>query len=530
MGARLGNTTLSDMDTLLTRRHALILLVGAASSGVVVAASCTQPASSPAAPTETPVAQDTGHVHGAAPAGQARVQPTPAPPSPPVDHFSIPLPVLSTLQPSRADASADEYELTERVARVELLPGLPTTAWTYNGSFPGPVIRVRRGRTARVRVVNQLSTETVVHLHGAVTPAESDGFPMDLIPPGGERQYTYPNEHRGSTLWYHDHTMDATGRNIYMGLAGVYIVEDEQEDALALPHGDYDVPLVIMNRQFAADGSFVYPDGDKFGATGDLILVNGAPWPSMEVAQRRYRLRILNASNSDTYTLALSSGQPLVQIATEGGLLPAPVSSQSIPLGMAERVEVVVDFAAYPLGSQIVLQNQAATGPKSELMRFDVVRAAQDDSQLPSSLGMVQPLREDQATQTRSFTFEETQVSDAPAYAWTINGQTFDPDRSDASPRLGDVEIWTFRNVPFPGVPFQPIHPVHMHLVDFQILDRDGAPPAPYETGWKDTVIVHPNETVRVIARFEGYRGRYLLHCHNLEHEDHAMMARFDVT
>jgi FtsP/CotA-like multicopper oxidase with cupredoxin domain len=314
----------------------------------------------------------------------------------------------------------------------------------------------------------------------------------------------------------------------------MYVVEDDAEAALGLPSGEFDVPLVIMNRQFTASGQLLYPDGNKFGATGDVLLVNGAPWPRMEVARRKYRFRVLNASNSDSYTLALSDGQPLVQIATEGGLLPAPLSINNLPLGMGERAEVVIDFNAYAVGSQVVLQNAggAAAGGaagSSEIMRFDVVRNAQDDSRVPSALSATQPLREADAARSRTFTFEETQVADGPVYAWTINGQTFDPDRVDALPDLNDVEVWTFKNVPFPGVPFQVAHPVHVHLVNFLILDRDGQPPALHESGWKDTVVVRPNEQVRVIMRFEGYRGRYLIHCHNLEHEDHAMMARFDV-
>ena len=328
--------------------------------------------------------------------------------------------------------------------------------------------------------------------------------------------------------------MDHTGQNIYMGLAGMYVVEDDAEAALGLPSGAFDVPLVLMNRQFTASGELLYPDGNKFGATGDVLLVNGAPWPRLEVGRRKYRFRILNASNSDGYTLALSDGQPLVQIATEGGLLPAPLSIPKLPLGMGERADVVIDFNAYAVGSQVVLQNAGGAGAggavgSNVIMRFDVVRDASDDSRMPGTLSTIQHLRESDAVRTRTFTFEETQVADGPVYAWTINGQTFDPDRVDALPDLNDVEVWTFKNVPFAGVPFQVVHPVHVHLVNFLILDRDGQPPAPYEAGWKDTVVVHPNEEVRVIMQFEGYRGRYLIHCHNLEHEDHAMMARFDV-
>jgi FtsP/CotA-like multicopper oxidase with cupredoxin domain len=512
----------------MTRRRTLVLMVGAAATTAVIAASCDTggPALPAAAP--RPTADVPGHDHPA-PSAPPERRPAPPPPSPAVDHFGVALPLLSALQPVHADDTADYYQLTERMARVEILPGLQTTIWGYNGAFPGPLIRAKRGRTARISVSNQLTTDTVVHLHGGLTPPESDGFPMDLIPPGGGRDYTYPNDRRAATLWYHDHAMGSTGKNIYMGLAGMYVVDDDAEKVLGLPSGEFDVPLVIMNRQFTSSGELLYPDGNKFGATGDVMLVNGAPWPRLEVARCKYRFRVLNASNSDSYTLALSDGQPLVQIATEGGLLPAPVDIDSLPLGMGERADLVVDFATYAVGSQVVLQNAGGAPGLDEIIRFDVVRDASDVSRLPSTLSAIQPWREADAVRTRNFTFEETQVSDAPAYGWTINGQSFDPGRVDALPDLNDIEVWTFKNVPFPGVPFQVVHPVHVHLVNFLILDRDGRPPAAHEAGWKDTVVVHPNEQVRVIMRFEGYRGRYLIHCHNLEHEDHAMMARFDV-
>jgi FtsP/CotA-like multicopper oxidase with cupredoxin domain len=505
---------------MMSRRRALVVLVGAAATGAVLAASCTTQAAPPS------VHDHPGSPTAAAPPAQ---RPTPIPPSPSVDHFSVRLPLLTALQPTRSDGAMDYYELTEHVSQVEILPGLSTTAWTHNGMFPGPLIRATRGRPATVRVRNQLTTATAVHLHGGVTPPESDGFPMDLVEPGGVRDYVYPNDHRAATLWYHDHAMGFTGQNIYMGLAGMYIIQDDEEAALRLPSGDFDVPLILMNRQFDQQGQLLYPDGNKFGATGDVVLVNGAPWPRLDVARRKYRFRILNASNSDGYTLALDDGQPLVQIATDGGLLKAPVASSSIPLGMGERIEIVVDFASYPIGSSVVLQNTAGKGGTSELMRFDIARDAVDDSQLPNTLSAIQPLRESDAGGARTFTFEETQVADGPVYAWTIDGNTFDPSRVDAQPELNVVEVWTFRNIPFAGAPFVVVHPVHVHLVNFQILDRDGQPPAAFETGWKDTVVVRPNEQVRVIMRFEGYRGRYLIHCHNLEHEDHAMMARFDV-
>jgi len=450
-----------------------------------------------------------------------------------IPRFQVPLPIPETAHPIRSDATADYFEIEQREAELEILPGLRTRVWGYDGRFPGPTIKARRGRTTVVRHTNRLRVPVVVHLHGGVTPPESDGFPMDHIMPGTSRTYTYPNEGRAATLWYHDHVMDHTGRNLYMGLAGLYILEDDAESSLGLPKGPFDVPLLIQDRLFRRDGALVYDTFHGLAAKGGTMLVNGAPWPRLDVTARKYRFRILNGSNATPLRIALSSGEPLVQIATDGGLLPAPVISPSIPLAMAERVEVVIDFSRYPVGSQIILQNLnegEVTGQVSrDIMRFDVVRAEEDDSVVPARLSEVPSILRDAAVCTRRFVFAgRPGLHWPPATHWVINGRDFDADRAIAAPRYGDVEIWHFENRRFLGFGGL-IHPVHVHLVNFQILERDGGPPLPHETGWKDTVAVPKGHEVKVIARFEGYRGRYVVHCHNLEHEDHTMMARFDV-
>lgn len=451
-------------------------------------------------------------------------------PSPQIPRFVRPLAVPPVLRPVRSTATTDYYEVTQREAQVEILPGLPTTIWGYNGLFPGPTFRVRSGRTIVVRHTNLLPDGVVVHQHGGVTPPESDGYPTDLIPPGGSGAYVYPNQHRAATLWYHDHAMDRTGFHIYMGLAGFYIVEDEGEDRLSLPKGAYDVPLLLQDRRFAADGSLVFAPLGHIAVDGDVLLVNGVPWPRLEVANRKYRFRVLNGSNSTTFRLALGSGQPLTVIGTDGGLLPAPVQTPEIRLAMAERVEIVVDFSAYPIGSQVVLENRDGEGQLGQIMRFDVVRQEADDSEVPQTLRAMEQLSEAMAVRTREFVFGPRPTLNAnPPVEMVINGQEFDPNRIDARPRLGDVEIWRLKGATLLGLGGRQSHPVHIHLVSFQILDRDGARPAPYEAGWKDTVVVPFDQEVRVIMRFDGYRGKYIMHCHNLEHEDMAMMTNFEV-
>src|SRR5918994_4457152 len=262
--------------------------------------------------------------------------------------FRVPLPVPPVLRPAHSNAQADYYEITQKVGKAEILPGLETEVWGYEGIFPGPTIESRSGRKIVVRQINDLPVPVSTHLHGGRTPPGSDGYPTDLIMPNKEdhamgghgsmdmgasrhfKDYTYPLEQRAATLWYHDHRMDFTGPQVWRGLAGFHIIRDEEDDDLPLPGGEKDVPLMICDRSFDNDGSFLYPSLDPSlqgepgveddymdGVLGDTILVNGAPWPVMEVSNTKYRFRILNASNARRYELALepSNRAPFVRSA-----------------------------------------------------------------------------------------------------------------------------------------------------------------------------------------------------------------------
>lgn len=438
-------------------------------------------------------------------------------PSPPVVPFQASFRTPSVLTPARVDGDTEYYEIAMRPAEVEILPGRRTTIWGFNGEFPGPTIRARRGRRVVVRQTNHLpDAKPSIHLHGGHVEAGSDGYPTDVIAPGAARDYVYPNRQLASTLSYHDHEMGHAGRNVYMGLFAAYLIEDDAEAGLGLPSGPYDVPVIIQDRTFGADGSLQYSP-DMMGVSGDVILVNGVPYPRFDVAGRRYRLRILNGSNARNYELSLSSGQSFTQIATDGGLLPRPVPRATIPLFPFERVEVVVDFSEVAVGSQVILRNEAELGRAGQIMLFDVARRESETSTIPTELRPLERLDEASAAATRDFILGMDHMN------WVMNGQRFDPGRIDATPRLGSTEIWRFQNRSMMA------HPVHLHADMFQILDRNGTPPSPGETGWKDTVAVAPDETVRVIVRFTDFLGLYMVHCHNLEHEDNGMMAQFKV-
>ncbi len=435
--------------------------------------------------------------------------------SPAVEPFRVPLPIPPVLSATKTADGVELYEVTMKEAVARILPGRETPVWTYQGLFPGPTIKARTGEPVVVRQTNHLGVPTSVHLHGARTPAGSDGHPLDLIEPGGTKDYVYPHQDPAHTMWYHDHALGKTGRNIYMGLAAFYLLRDDHEDALGLPRDGYDVPLAIADRRFADDGTLIFPGGID-GVTGDTILVNGAVQPFFRVARRRYRFRILNASNFRLYRLRLGDGDRFTQIGTDGGLLAAPLALTEVPLSPAERVELVIDFRRYRLGDQVVLRNLAGRGRTADIMRFDVVRNAADDTVVPKVLREIEPLTG--PAPTRDFSLDLT------ADGWVINGRPFSPFRFEATPELDSVEIWRFTN--HTAV----LHPMHIHLIQFQILDRNGQPPQPFEAGWKDTVGVRPGERLRVIARFVGYPGTYVLHCHRLEHEDHDMMAQYRVT
>jgi FtsP/CotA-like multicopper oxidase with cupredoxin domain len=472
--------------------------------------------------------------------------------SPQIDRFEQPFRIPPVLKPVRSDATTDYYEITIQKAEVEILPGLTTAIWGYNGMMPGPVIRQRGGKRSEggrqsvVRFINQVGKDAngedikaTTHLHGMASLPHYDGHAEDYVPPRYFKDYIYPND-RAATLWYHDHALDYTSRNVYMGLAGMYIVEDRYELDLPLPKGEYDVPLIMQDKRIAIDGSLIFDDRERRSLYGDVMLVNGVPWPRMEVANRKYRFRILNASASRNYQLVLSRkadaqtiGDKLMVIGTDAGLIGEPLTlkapNQTLPVAMAERYDIIIDFSDYPIGTQVFLRNVGFSGTididarSHTLMRFDVVREEKDDSEIPSQLRVFQPIPASSAVRTRTFRFERNNGQ------WKINNKAWDKNRVDANPEPGDVEIWNLVN---PGSGW--IHPVHIHLVDLQILDRNRMPPRPYERGWKDVFSVGEFETVRVIAKFgtrDGnfIRGKFMMHCHNLVHEDHSMMTLFEV-
>jgi spore coat protein A, manganese oxidase len=436
--------------------------------------------------------------------------------------FQDDVPLMPTLRPDKRAAKLDTYSLQMRAGTADILRGLQTPVLGYDGLYPGPTIRAKRGRAADVIQYNRSDRRLNVHLHGGVTPPSSDGHPMDHIEPGASRTYHYPNIQPAATLWYHDHSHGETAKTLFAGLAGFYIVSEPFEEELGLPQDQYDVPLMIQDRAFNADGSFRYrTDVDK-GYRGDSILVNGALVPRMRVERRRYRLRLLNASNARPYALSLGNGREFVQIGSDAGLLPKPVKRKVITLEPAERVDVVVDFSAWGAGSTVVLQNLGAEVSTSAVMRFDVVRGGAEEFTVPKRLRELEELPEPNAERTFPLTFSGLATAIARP-SWQITGLTFGMDRIDARPRRGSTELWHFVN------DSTRTHPMHLHGYHFRVVSIDGKAPHAGDAAWKDTVAVLPGQRVSVMPYFDSFSGRYVFHCHAAEHGDMSMMGQMEV-
>jgi spore coat protein A, manganese oxidase len=446
--------------------------------------------------------------------------------SPQIIPFQYPIKFLPVLSPVRRNATTDFYEITMEKALPKILSGLRTEIWTYNGSSPSPIIRQGKGRQSIIRFINNLDTPKSIHLCGMASLPQYDGYPEDLIPPGFYKDYHYPNN-RAATYWYHDNAAESSAHSVYMGLVGIYIVADDFEGSLPLPkrgpEGEFDIPLIIQDKRFADDGRLVFDDHKKRGLLGDVVLVNGVPWPYMKVANRKYRFRVVNASVSRTYQLALSTGEDLIVIGTDGGLMYNQVAIKNLRIGMAERYEFIIDFSKYPINTPVFLENRAfsnsidSSNSTQPIMRFDVERQEEDNTSIPIELRASPPLLVSSAVRTRKFSFGRGHNE------WTINNRTWDQNRIDANPAPGDIEIWNLVNEG------SWVHSVQIHQLNFQILDRNGKAPLPYERGWKNVVWLDPFEKVRIIGQFATHQGKYLINSCDLIQKDYGMMTQFEV-
>ncbi len=497
-------------------------------------------------------------------------------------------PVLSTpLTPAPASPSL-AIDLTAEPATLPIFSGAETSVWRYlasvregsaesiqalSGSYLGPIFRVKQGQQVQVRLKNELPDPTIIHWHGLRIPEDMDGHPRYAIAPGASYEYGFQAINRAGTYWFHPHPHQLTGPQVYSGLAGLFIVSDEEEAGLGLPSGEYDLPLVIQDRTFDSQNKMVYLTNgmmdQMIGFLGETILVNGAPNTNLDVKASAYRLRLLNGSNSRIYKLAWQDGTPLTVIATDGGLLESPVVRDYITLAPAERVELWADFSKQTAGSEMRLVSlpfsgfsgggmgmmgggmmggsSLPNGASFNVLSLKIGEKGADVIPLPPRLSAIERHRVDEAVNRnspRSFTLAMQGMVHA------INNRVFEMDAvaQDEIVRLGDLELWEFINLEGSGggmgmgmgmMNMQMPHPMHIHGVQFQVIGRQIA--REYEStyqelsagfvddGWKDTVLVMPGEKVQMLVRFENYAGTFLYHCHNLEHEDAGMMRNYKI-
>ncbi len=483
--------------------------------------------------------------------------------------FVDPLPIPPITQPSEHHASPTDpaaklpyYRMAMRQFESKVHRDLkPTRLWGFGGSSPGPTFETRSGQGLLVEWVNELPSNhflpidhtihgaeadkpevrTVIHLHGAKAPPKSDGYPEDWFVPGKSAICHYPNGQDAALLWYHDHALGINRLNVFAGLLGLFIVRDEFEDALDLPRGKYEIPLVIYDRIFDLDAQLNYPvsaDAKKPWMPevfGDAILLNGKLFPYLEVEPRQYRFRVLNGANGRFFHLSLSNGETFHQIGTDQGLLPAPVPLQTVSLAPAERADLIVDFSALR-GTSVILKNDTLP-----IMQFRVAQTSSNETRtLPQKLRPVPKIPESAAVKTRTLSLVEIDDLVQRPVTMLLNNVHWSMPVTE-NPVLDSTEIWSLLNTT------DDAHPIHLHLVRFQILDRrsfdvaaywttgqikftgPAIAPEPGEAGWKDTVRADPGMLTRIITRFEGFTGRYVWHCHILEHEDNEMMRPFEV-
>jgi spore coat protein A, manganese oxidase len=483
--------------------------------------------------------------------------------------FVDPLPIPSIARPNgtktvpgHPSVQVPFYRLAMREFECKVHRDLkPTRMWGFGTSSPGPTFETRSGQGLLVEWANELprshflpidhgihgaeadnpDVRAVIHLHGSKVAPESDGYPENWYVPGKSATYFYPNQQDAAMLWYHDHTLGINRLNVYAGMFGAFLIRDPVEDALDLPRGRYEIPLIICDRMLDREGQLYYPISDNPRGpwisefAGDAFLVNGKLFPYLEVEPRKYRFRVLNGSNSRFFDLKLSSSQEFYQIGSDQGLLTAPVALQDVQLAPAERADLIVDFAGHG-GEQIILKNESF-----QVMQFRVSKAnVPVPSPLPAKLRPVDRLAESAAVRTRELALVEVDDPVARPVQMLLNNARWSAPVTE-KPVLDSVEIWNLINLSDDS------HPIHLHLVRFQILDRQNferfayqskgelhftgpvMPPDANEMGWKDTVRAEAGMVTRIIVRFEGFTGRYVWHCHILEHEDNEMMRPYDV-
>jgi len=445
-----------------------------------------------------------------------------------------------------------------------------TPMWRYNNNPLPLIIKVNRGDKMTLKFNNKLMSDSTIHWHGFKIPANMDGGPDFPVAPNKSMTYSFTMDQPAASMWFHPHPDMQTGKQVYMGLAGVFLLSDDISDELEqnnqLPFGDRDVTLLVQDRRFGTAQSGVrvleYKNQtmDNDGMLGDIVLVNGSQSPKFEVGTVKYRLRLYNVSNAKNYDFAFSDGRSFTIVGTDGGLLAKPVNVNHIFMGAAERVEIIVDFSKDNIGSKVALiskyfqddnmrrgnmnnnsngtsqnsvskQGRTINGTEVNIMRFDIMKDIEDTVQIYTNLPQRAEINNrllaknaDNVGNERQFNMTMSMNGMGGVMTFVINGKSFDSKRVDEYVSENSTEIWNITN----NSPMA--HPFHAHAIQWQILSRNGISATGTDLGWKDTFLVHANESVKIIGKFEPInQGDYMYHCHILEHEDAGMMGYFRV-
>ncbi len=451
-------------------------------------------------------------------------------------NFDNPLRLLPVLN------GASPINFTAKQNQTTVIKGKISNALGFANDILAPVIKVNNGQTVSINVTNQLEEKTNIHWHGLIIPENMDGHPQYTINQGSSFNYQFTINQKAGTNWFHPHPHLTTGKQVNKGLAGIFIINDTEEAALNLPSGEFELPLIIQDKRIYSDGSINYsPEARDVmsGYFGQYVCVNGSWSAYHNIKTKIYRLRLLNGSNARVYNLSFSNNLDFNIIGSDGGLLAATQTTNSLLLSPGERADVLVDFSAVTVGTEIYLQSNSFNGGDSQgsesfkILKFKVTEQITETFTIPTSLAVFTPIPSSQAIKTRSFDIANNHSGGhggmnmgSSSSIHKIGGKSFNMDRIDETVTASTTEIWEFDNSAGAD-----LHPMHLHGVHFQVLSRVGGRGIilPHETGWKDTVLCMPNEKVKIIMTFPNNLGKFAFHCHNLEHEDSGMMLNYKI-
>ncbi len=436
------------------------------------------------------------------------------------------LPIPPLLKGRRNKKGDILFSLTVQKGESEFFNNMKNSTYGYNGPLLGPTIRARRGQLVRIKVKNTLREYTTVHWHGMLVPGIMDGGPHQVIQPDGEWNVYFRINQPAATTWYHPHGIGTTAVQVYMGLAGLFILDDEVSDRLNIPkdYGKNDIPLIVQDKSFTSYGVLIYLRSMRDvmeGMKGDTILVNGVVSPVLNVTASKYRFRLLNGSNAKIYNFRLSNDRPFYQIASDAGFLEKPVKMNNLRLSPGERAEIIIDFSGYKEKDYLYLASD-----NYFMLKFKVGQKIKDTTEIPAKLTNIMRIPKEMSSRSRIFNLS------GMGHNVNINGRKMDMNYINEYVKYKNVETWVISSntggmmgmMRTSGV----FHNFHAHGIHFQVIERSKSAVPENEKGWKDTIFLDRGETVKVITRFL-YKGIFMYHCHILEHEDNGMMGQFKV-